>query len=312
MSEEQNGARKESTTTAARGYFRDRAVIVTGASSGIGYDAALAFGGQGSQVGLIARRKNKLDELAEKIRAAGGHPLVLQCDVTHRSEVQSAIAEATRAFGQIDVLVNSAGLLIPDSVGDARPEDLERMMAVNFYGTLHAVQAVLPGMRKNQSGRIINVGSLAGRRGISPLAGYSATKFAVVGFTEALRIELFRSGVTASLVMPGIIATPMSEDARSNKLIRAIPQMAAMPARWVTWAILAAAAFGVAEVDVPPGSAIVEKLAALFPGASDLFISLGTRIVEVLSNRGAEREAVQAEKPLRAARKNESPQSAAS
>jgi NAD(P)-dependent dehydrogenase (short-subunit alcohol dehydrogenase family) len=305
----------ENKTPARRGYFRDRAVVVTGASSGIGYDVAMALGLQGAEVGLIARRKSKLEELAERITEGGGRAEVLQCDVTRRAEVQSAIDEAARAFGQIDILINSAGLLIPDTIEEMRPDDLERMMAVNLYGTLHTTQAVLPAMKKNRSGRIINVASLAGRRGISPLGGYSATKFAVVGLTEALRVELFGTGVSASLVMPGVIDTPMSQEARSNKILRAMPAMAAMPARWVTWAILAAAAFGLPEVDVPPGATIVQKLAALFPTATDLFLSVGTRIVDVLSQRllaedGAP-SALPRERAIRNSRRADSAQTAA-
>jgi len=300
---------KQNSGGTARGYFSDRAVVVTGASSGIGYDIAMAFARQGAEVGLIARRKQNLEELAERITAAGGHPLVLQCDVTRRAEVRSAIDEAVRTFGQIDILVNSAGLLIPDTLDEMRPEDLERMMAVNLYGTVHAIQAVLPEMKSNRSGRIINVASLAGRRGISPLGGYSASKFALVGLTEALRVELFGSGIWVSLVMPGVIDTPMAHDARSNKMLRAMPAMAAMPVRWVTWAVLAAAVFGLPEVDVPPGSAVVEKLAALFPTATDLFLSVGTRIVSALSSRlaadGEPQQPPVREKLVRAARKAE-------
>jgi uncharacterized protein len=296
MSEDQqNNQRPEAGKR--RGYFGDRAIVVTGASSGIGYDVAMAFGSQGAQIGLLARRKASLEELAERITTAGGHPLVLQCDVTRRADVRSAIEEARRSFGPIDILVNSAGLLIPDTIDELRPEDLERMMAVNLFGTLHTIQAVLPEMKKNRGGRIINVASLAGRRGISPLGGYSATKFALVGLTEALRVELFRSGVRVSLVMPGVIDTPMAQDARNNKLLRGVPSIAAMPVRWVTWAVLAAAALGMAEVDVPPGAGVVEKLAALFPSATDLFLSVGTRIVEAVSSRvGAT-----AQQPLRPA-----------
>jgi uncharacterized protein len=308
---------KQNSKPIARGYFRDRAVVVTGASSGIGYDAALAFGRQGAQVALLARRKNALEELAERITEAGGRPLALQCDVTRRGEVRAAIEQATNNFGQVDILVNSAGLLIPDTLEDMRSDDLERMMAVNLYGALHATQAVLPAMKAARSGSIINIGSLSGRRGITPLAGYSASKFALVGLTESLRVELFGTGVRVSLVMPAVVDTPMTREARSSKMLRAVPSMVALPVRFVTWAVMAAAAFGLAEVDVPPGSGVVEKVASLFPGATDVFLGVGTRIVQRLSERIERREATaaaeQAPRVVRSARKSEpSPQSAAS
>ena len=122
-----------------------------------------------------------------------------------------------------------------------RPEDLEKMMAVNVFGALNAMQAVLPVMRKAKSGSIVNISSLAGRRGVSPLGGYSSTKFALVGMTEALRVELFNTGIKVSLVMPGVIDTPMARDALKDDSLKGVSTMMAMPARWVTWAVLAAA-----------------------------------------------------------------------
>jgi len=275
----------------ARGFFRDRAVIITGASSGIGYDLALAFARRGAQVALLARRKQLLEELCDRITATGGEALAIPCDVTVKDEVDRAVAEATQAFGQVDVLINSAGILIPDTVDKIRREDLQQMMDVNLYGTLNAIQAVLPAMREARAGSIVNIASLAGRRGISPLGGYSATKFAVVGLTEALRIELFRSGITVSLVMPGIIDTPMEHQARATDALRAFPRIFSMPTRWVTWAVMAAVVFRLAEVDVPPGAAVAEKLASLFPGITDAVLSVGTKLMTRTSTaNGDERE----------------------
>jgi NADP-dependent 3-hydroxy acid dehydrogenase YdfG len=263
------------------GYFRGKSIVVTGASSGIGADAALAFGEQGAGVALLARRTAPLEELAAKIIKTGGKALALQCDVTDRARVFWAIEQARDAFGTIDILINSAGVLIPDAVEQMRPVDLERMMATNLYGAVNAMHAVLPIMRRNKSGNIVNVASLAGRRGVSPLGGYSATKFALVGLTEALRVELFGSGIHVSLVMPGVIDTPMARTAqKSAESLKGMPTMMAMPARWVTWAILAAAAFGLTEVDVPPGAAVAEKLASLFPGVTDAILSVGSRILQ--------------------------------
>jgi NAD(P)-dependent dehydrogenase (short-subunit alcohol dehydrogenase family) len=263
-----------------RGYFKGKSVIVTGASSGIGYDAALAFGEQGANVTLLARRTAPMEELAAKIIKGGGKALALQCDVTDRPRMFWAVEQARNSFGAVDILINSAGLLISETVEQMRPEDLERMMAVNLYGAVNAMHAVLPIMRKTKGGSIVNVASLAGRRGVSPLGGYSATKFALVGLTEALRVELFGTGVRVSLVMPGVIDTPMARTAQQQKSLKKMPPMMAMPARWVTWAILAAAAFGLTEVDVPPGAAVAEKLASLFPGVTDAVLSVGTKILE--------------------------------
>lgn len=273
-------ARNERSGDLVRGYFRDKSVIVTGASSGIGEDVAPAFARQGARVALISRRKQKLEDLANRIRLAGGRAVAIPCDVTKRADIDTAIELAARSFNRIDILVNSAGLLIPDPVEQMKPADLERMMNVNVYGALHAIQAVIPIMRKQGAGSIVNIASLAGRRGISPLGGYSATKFAMVGLTEALRMELFGTGIRVSLVMPGVIDTPMTTDARmGSEALGAMPAFFKMPVSWVTWAVFAAAAFGLAEVDVPPGAAIAEKLASFFPGMTDAALSMGSMML---------------------------------
>jgi len=264
-----------------RGYFFDKSVLVTGASSGIGHDVALAFGEQGARVAVLARRRVHLETLAQKINKAGGKALALDCDVTDRARVFWAVDQVKESFGKIDILINSAGLLISDPVEQMRPEDLEKMMTVNLFGALNAMQAVLPLMRQAKAGNIVNISSLAGRRGMTPLGGYSATKFALVGMTEALRVELFNTGIKVSLVMPGVIDTPMARDALKHNSLKGMPAaMMAMPPRWVTWAVLAAAAFGLTEVDVPPGAAVAEKLASLFPGVTDAILSIGTRMMQ--------------------------------
>jgi NAD(P)-dependent dehydrogenase (short-subunit alcohol dehydrogenase family) len=267
-----------------RGFFRGRTMLVTGASSGIGYDVALVLAGLGVRCALLARRQALLEELAARISAEGGDALPLAANITARDEVRDAFALALEEFGHIDILVNSAGILEPGPVETLDPDALQRMMDVNLFGTLHAMQAVLPSMRKAGSGNIINIASLAGRRGMPPLGGYSASKFAVVGLTEALRVELFGSGIRVSLVMPGVVDTPMlrAETGRTRGIAELMP---GMPVRWVTWAVIAALVLGLTEVDVPPGAAVAEKLAALFPGVTDAALALGHRVFEWAADR---------------------------
>ncbi|HVN28367.1 MAG TPA: SDR family oxidoreductase [Candidatus Binataceae bacterium] len=268
----------------ARGFFRNRAVVITGASSGIGEDVALGFARHGARVALLARRRSMLDEVAARIDAAGGHAIPIACDVTKRSEVDAAIEEATRALHRIDILVNSAGILIPAEVEKLKLADLERMMSVNVYGALNMIQATLPIMRRQGAASIVNIASLAGRRGLSPLGGYCATKFAMVGLTEALRMELFGTGIRVSLVMPGVIDTPMTTDAvMDNMELGTAPSFFKMPVQWVTWSVLAAVVLGLTEVGVPPGSAVAEKLSALFPSVTDAFLSIGAQMMKAAS-----------------------------
>ena len=271
-------------------YFRDRTVLITGASSGIGRDIALTFAKMGARVALLARRADVLESLAAEIAEAGGEALVLAADVTRRADVRDAVDRALAHFGRIDVLINSAGIAIPDRVETMPPEDLERMMSVNLMGTLHTMQAVLPAMRAAGAGSIVNIASLAGRRGMPPLGAYCATKFAVVGLTEALRVELYGTGIRLSLVMPGVIDTPMVHGASSSpspaaatsaEPLKLLPDsIPAMPPQWVTWAVIAAVVLGLTEVDVPPGAVVMEKIAALFPSFTDAVLALGSRLFD--------------------------------
>ena len=288
------GPARDSAPRASRfspgAYFRERTVLITGASSGIGRDLALTFAKMGARVALLARRAEVLESLAAEITEAGGEALVLAADVTRRAEVRDAIDRALAHFGRIDVLINSAGIAIPDRVETMPPEDLERMMSVNLMGTLHTMQAVLPAMRAAGAGSIVNIASLAGRRGMPPLGAYCATKFAVVGLTEALRVELYGTGIRLSLVMPGVIDTPMVHGTSSSQPpspstsaepLKLLPDsIPAMPPQWVTWAVIAAVVLGLTEVDVPPGAVVMEKIAALFPSFTDAVLALGSRLFD--------------------------------
>src|SRR5260370_28869632 len=140
-----------------RGYFSGKSVLITGASSGIGHDVALAFGEQGARVAVMARRRAQLDELARKIDKAGGKALALDCDVTDRARVFSAVDRVKESFGKIDILINSAGLLITDPVDQMRPEDLEKRMAGNLFGAGNAIQPGGRRMRQAKAGNIVNI-----------------------------------------------------------------------------------------------------------------------------------------------------------
>jgi len=250
--------------------FRDRVVLVTGASSGIGRATAVAFGAAGARVALVARRRAELERVAAEIVASGGRALVAPADVTERSQVAACFQEVTDAYGPIDVVVNNAGILRPAPVVEIRAEDLDAMLRVNLFGALYVMQEAVTRM---QTGTIVNVASLAGRRGMTPLGGYCATKFALVGLTEALRTELDGRGIHVALVMPGVVDTPMAEVIDHDPdFLDLWPAALNMPPSWVVWAIFAAVRFGLVEVSVPPGAATLEKLASLAPGMADTMV----------------------------------------
>jgi NAD(P)-dependent dehydrogenase (short-subunit alcohol dehydrogenase family) len=263
--------------------FRDKVVVVTGASSGIGRETALAFGGAGARVVLVARRRDALEQAADEIRRAGGTASVAPADVTDRSAVHAVMRDTCEQFGRLDIVVNNAGVLIPAAVADLERADLARMLEVNLFGALFVMQEAIHVMRQQaDGGTLVNVASLAGRRGVSPLGGYCASKFALVGLTEALRMELHGSALHVALVMPGIIETPMAHGSE-HELEALWPSSLNMPPAWVVWAIFAAARFRLVEIAVPPGAATLEKLAALVPGAADSVVYWGTQATRWLA-----------------------------
>ena len=263
--------------------FAGRSAIVTGASSGIGRDLATMLASQGANVALIARRGELLHELADELTGFGVDALPIVCDVTDQSQVNKAVAGACEAFGGVDILVNNAGVLIPSLFSEASVEDLRRMMDVNFFGAVHVTRAVLPIMQDAARGNIVNIASIAGRLGGPTLSGYSASKFALIGFTESLRIELFGSGVIASLVVPASVDTEMLDNPEWNARAWAVGDLR-IPPDWVSWGVIAAIVLGLAEVDVPPGFATAQKVAALFPDLTGLWLGMGSRFIDLMND----------------------------
>ena len=268
------------------GSFRNRVVLVTGASSGIGRETALLFARRGARGARAARRRAELEEVAAAIRAGGGTALVVPTDVSDAAAARAAVARVRRAWGGIDVLVNSAGVLKPSPLQTLPAADLEAMLRVNLFGTLFMMQAVLPGMQRRGRGAIINIASLAGRRGVTPLGAYCASKFALVGLTEALRTEVDAARIHVGVVLPGVVETPMVQGIDQAAALPEWPALLNMPPEWVALAVALAVRFRLHEVSVPPGAALIEEIAALAPGAADAligWIQAAGRFVSALS-----------------------------
>jgi len=268
--------------------FRDRTVLVTGASSGIGRETALAFAAAGANVVLLARRAKVLAKVAAEARRLGASTLTASADVTEAAAVAGAFRKAVKRFGTVDIVINNAGVMIPSQVAELRTADLQRMLDVNLIGALHVMQEAVKVMRKQGHGHIVNVGSLAGRRGFSPLGGYCATKFALVGLTEALRTELVGEDINVSLVLPGVVDTPMAEQIQGDPATAELwPKALNMPPSWVVRSIFLAIRFRLAEIAVPPGTALLEKLAALAPGTTDGLLRRATDVARRLRRGGS-------------------------
>jgi short-subunit dehydrogenase len=185
--------------------------VVTGASSGLGAALAINLGQRGAKVGLVARRQERLQEVAKQIQDVGGTPLVISGDVSNQIEAQNAIGKTIDAFGTIDLLINNAGRELRASVENTTQSQLESLFALNVFSMWYTTSAALPIMKAQKQGHIVNISSISGRLG-SPLhSAYIASKHAVVGFTAALRTELIDTGVEASVVCPIGILTELDE-----------------------------------------------------------------------------------------------------
>jgi NAD(P)-dependent dehydrogenase (short-subunit alcohol dehydrogenase family) len=226
-------------------YFTDKVAIVTGASSGIGRATALALATQGARVALAARRRPELESLAEAISLAGGEALAVPTDVTIQEQVRQLVDQTLARWGRIDIAIANAGAYVRSPVVEASAELFERSMAVNFYGALYLVLAVLPHMRQQGSGHIVLVSSMDGKKGIPPDAPYVAAKFALAGLGDVLRQELHGSGVDVSTIFPGRVDTPLIAH------LEVPPVSAKIPAEAVADAILTAIQHKRAEVIVP-------------------------------------------------------------
>lgn len=179
-----------------------RTAVITGASSGIGLACAEALARSGVAVVLGARRGDRLDAAATRIRAAGGRAETLVMDVTRESEVVALVDRARTAFGGVDIMICNAGFGYYGSVEDTPPDAMKRMMDVNFMGTYYGTRAVLPIFRAQGRGHLVIMSSIVGQRGIAQMSGYSATKAAQVGFAESLRAEFTGSDIHVSLIYP--------------------------------------------------------------------------------------------------------------
>jgi NADP-dependent 3-hydroxy acid dehydrogenase YdfG len=190
--------------------------LITGASSGIGEATALHLAGLGAAVALVARRSDRLEELASRIREAGGTALVVQADVTEEEQASAAVARCVSELGRLDVLVNNAGMMLLGPVVDAPLDEWERMVKVNVLGLLYCAHAALPHLLSaaeddpRHVADVVNISSVAGRVSRNGSGVYNLTKHGVGAFSESLRQEVTERHVRVSLVEPGAVATELA------------------------------------------------------------------------------------------------------
>lgn len=191
---------------------RDRVALVTGASSGIGLALAILLAREGSHVWLVARQPDRLASALIEVKAARQNDDqvcgAISADVSDPAQAFAAVEQVTREVGAPHLLVNSAGVVRPGNFHELELDDFRWMMDINYFGTLYMVKAVLPEMMARRSGQIVNISSMAGFLGVFGYSAYAASKFAITGFSDALRSELKPHGIRVSIVFPPDVDTP--------------------------------------------------------------------------------------------------------
>lgn len=260
--------------------LKEQTVVITGASSGIGREAALRFAGKGAAVVLAARNETALRDVAQQIQKEGGRAHVAVTDVSNWREVQRLAQEAVNWFGRIDTWVNNAAVSEYATVEQMTVEEIERIVCVNLMGQIHGMKAALEQMKRQKGGTMINVASVLAERSVPYQAAYCATKHGIKGFTEALRLELehVKSPIKVTLILPSSINTPLFENARSKIGVLPNPIPPIYHPKIVADAIVFAAEHPRRTIVVGGAGKIMELLERINPALVDRYMLSGGRM----------------------------------
>ena len=187
--------------------FQNRVVLITGGSRGLGLVLARHLAERGARIAICARNSEELLRAKEDLARRGAEVFQFVCDVRNQSEVNQMIEQVRNHYGQIDVLVNNAGVIQVGPLENQTQEDFETAMAIHFWGPYYTMNAVLPEMKRRGEGRIVNISSIGGKMSVPHLAPYCASKFALVGLSGAMRVELEKDNIYVTTVCPGLMRT---------------------------------------------------------------------------------------------------------
>ncbi|WP_100331488.1 SDR family NAD(P)-dependent oxidoreductase [Bacillus xiapuensis] len=247
--------------------LRRKTVIITGASSGLGREMAKQAVAEGARVVLLARRIKRLDKLKEALEKdyPGSDVRTYRVDISRRADVENRFAEILADINEVDVLINNAGFGVFDEAHEAKWEDIETMFQVNVLGLISCTQMVLPYMKARKSGHIINIASQAGKMATPKSSVYAATKHAVLGYTNSLRMEAARDGIYVTAVNPGPIATDFLTIAdRSGSYAKRVARWLLQPEK-VAAAVIHAIGTDKREINLPKLMNAGSLIYALFP-----------------------------------------------
>ena len=263
-------------------------VLVTGASQGIGRALAVEAARRGCLVLAAARSAELLAELASEVTTAGGTIATVVADVTSPEDRQAMVDAARQHYGGLDVLINNAGIGATGHFMDTKPETLRQIFEVNYFGLCETIRVFLPVLKKGTTPAIVNISSVLGRRAFPARALYSASKFAVAGFSEAIRAELDKDGIDVIVVNPGLTQTNFSKNLLENKARMPMDHLRGMTSEQVARATLDAVAAGKPEVTLSFGGKMLVLVTRFAPWIVDIFAKKKVR--ELFADEIAERE----------------------
>ena len=268
--------------------FRDRHVVITGGSRGLGLVIARELAAAGARISICSRDGNELLRAEHDLTERGARVFASECDVTDSARADEFVAVATQRNGPIDVLINNAGVIRVGPVEVMRREDYEQSLQTHFWGPFNTITAVLPQMRARREGRIVNISSIGGKIAVPHLLPYSAGKFALVGFSDGLRAELAKDGIVVTTVCPGLMRTgsPLNAEFKGRNdeeyawfaLGDSLPGFS-MSAESAARRILAAGARGDAEAVLGLPAKLAVAIRGLCPNLMSSALALVNRLV---------------------------------
>ncbi len=262
----------------ARRSINGSRMLITGASSGICRALAEEAARAGAKVALVGRNNERLNQVAERIRNAGGTALPIVADVTVPQDRQRMLEQTVRAFGGLDILVNNAGIGATGHFFRAAEQRLRTIMEVNFFAVAETTRAAIPLLQQGRRPMVVNIGSVLGRRAVPARSEYCASKFALTGLSESLRAEFVRFGIDLLLVQPGLTDTPFEQHMLENRAVLSLHSARRMPAEKLARIIIRAIERGKKEVVTTVPGKLFVWLNRLFPRLVDCGNALFARI----------------------------------
>jgi short-subunit dehydrogenase len=278
--------------------LRNKTVLITGGSRGLGLVLARECVDQGARVAICARDQAELAAAQEDLTRRGGESIAIPCDLTNQSEVGRMVRAVREKFGEIDVLINNAGVITVGPAEEMTIADYEEAMQVNYWAALYTALAVLPGMRIRREGRIVNIASIGGKISVPHLLPYSASKFALYGWSTGLRAELAKDGIVVTTICPGLMRTGSPRNATFKGQHRAeyawfsisdsLPFLA-MGAERAARQILTACKRGEAEVVLSLPAKVAVTIQSLFPSLMSNVLGCVNRMLPAPGGIGTQR-----------------------